>query len=307
MARRIDSGWRDEAVSRWHGERNYAFPLPGAPFPMVEYDRGRPLAVLSYQRRGERLPTGPDVVASYDALGGLYGADSRALPFITVQYDPRNWAYRLLAHNKAGRNFLVSDTWVPLTEAQFLTVLYALRGRPTPDLEPYGVRVHTSGWIPTEPSPDLVWDESWPHQIVSHRRRCFEPVGQVRATWRNPCVDIDFAVVDDDSKLALIVDYKAPGAKVNLATTNMAALSGLRIEYGGTLMDVPTMVVRYEPADVGWDFQVHCLNVAASRNLSYVLGAMDAMDQLAQVVAGEEWVRLNERQWAGVLGAARSL
>lgn len=307
MARRIDSGWRDGTLAAKHAGWGHAFPVAGMAFPMVEYDQGVPLAVISYIRRGEELPTGGWVSAAYSAFSNMYRETGEQLPFFTVQYDPRNWAYRIFGHNVPARDFLGTGGWHKMTEVEFVANLYRLRGRIAPDLSPYGVVTAHDPWIETEPSPDFHLPEVWPHQLMSTRRRCFEPVGQTRLTWRNPCVDIDLALVDASNRVSLVVDYKAPNAKVNVASTNMQTLSGLRTRQRG--MTVPAMVAQYLPDESGWTFRVHCLNKNARLHLAYVLGLEKegSLSALAHTIAGGEWVSLTEVQWRNVLNCARDL
>ena len=306
MARRLDTGWRDGLLNVRHAYWGHEAPATGMKFPMVEYDRGEPLAVMSYQRRGE-LPSGRDAVAAHTAFGRLHRVTGEQLPFFTVQYDVRNWSYRLFAHNDSARQFLGSG-WTKMSEQQFVRNLYRLRGRHAPDLAAYGVSFSDEPWPEEEPSANRVVIEDWPHQLMSTRRRCFEPVGQTRMTWRNPCLDVDLAVVDRYDRVALVVDYKAPGAKVNLSSTNLKALSGLLTSRGARAdMAVPAMLVCYEQIKPEWTVKVHCLNQSARMHLSYVLGADGTPEQLAEAVAGIDWVDLSEGQWRSVLDAARDL
>lgn len=309
MARRLDTGWRDGLLTRRHELWGYAAPANGMTLPMVEYDRGEPLAVINYIRYGTELPSGREVARDYLAMGQLHRETGEQLPFFTAQYHPTTWAFRLIPHNTSAREFLDSGEWVEMTERQFVNNLYRLRGRYMPDLEPYGVTLSNIGWKNSAPVARV--SETWPNQDVSMRRRNYEPALQVRAGWRNPCVDIDLAVTGADNRIALVVDYKAPGARINVTNTNVKALASLyatdsRFRHR---QSVAAYVVAYEPSEVLWTFQVHCVNKAASQHLAFVLGGGDSddMDRLAETVAGVEWVTLSEAQWCSVLDAARSL
>lgn len=316
MARRLDTGWRDGSLTARHNHWGYDAPAPGMSFVMVEYDRGEPLALINYIRRGEALPGGTEVISAYRAFGRTHRLTGEQLPLFTVRYDPRNWAYQMFGHNDSARAFLDIGSrppreggWVSLTELNFTDYLYRLRGRYAPQLGSFGVDFSDSAWIASEPSPDFAPSERWPHQAMSARRRNFEPVTQTRAVWRNPCLDIDFAVVDQDDRLSLVVDYKSPGAKINPATANLKALSGLYVRDGHGLSEVPAMLVSYQPDPDGWTFRVHCLNKYARLHLAFVLGAeMDSdLSALAHTIAGTEWVDLTESQWRSVLDCARDL
>ena len=245
---------------------------------------------------------------AYLAFGRLARWDGCQLPFFTVQYDVRNWSYRVFSHNDVARQFL-DQGWTKMTEQQFVANLYRLRGRHAPDLAAYGVDFSSAEWREDEPDPSATVTEDWPHQLMSTRRRNFEPVGQTRMTWRNPCLDMDLAVVDRDDRVSLVVDYKAPGAKVNMTSTNMQALAGLHTNRLSVseAQPVPAMLVCYAPTKPEWEIRVHCLNATARMHLSYVLGGNGTTEQLADTIAGATWTDLSEAQWRSVLDAARDL
>lgn len=320
MARRTDTNWRDGHLALRAHTWGFHLPAPGLVLPMVEYDRGQPQAVISYMRRGTPLPIGKDIAATYRALGSLYRKTGETLPFFTAQYDPRNWAFRMFGHNDAARNFLDSRDWVEMNEQQFVANLFRLRSRYAVDLAPYGVVHMRDPWIPTEPSPDAyervaglrgepTGPEPFPQADISKRRREYEPVEQVRASWRNPCVDLDQVVVDRDDQLAAVVDYKAPGARINIGSTNLSALSSLYPKsHHYDVMPVPAYVAQYTPHPHMWRIRVHCANLSARLHLSYVLGSMNSnVDTMAETIAGHEWVDLSEAEWKAVLYAAAEL
>lgn len=302
--RRVDSGWRDPLIQVRHRYYGYEAPAAGMKLPMIEYDHGEPLAVISYLERSTVPPYGGDVMRAHLALGRLHRATGEQLPFFTAQYDHRNWAFRLFGHNEAARAFLDRTGWVSMTEAGFVNSLYRLRGRYVPNLSSFGVEFNETEWIGTHQAPDYGPTETWTGQAMSRRRRNYEPVAQTRASWRNPCLDIDFAVVDRDQNVAMVVDYKSPSAKVNLASTNMKALSGL---FGGSHagFNVPAFVACYRPTKPAWTYSVHPLNASARSFLAYALGTQGGPPTpLAQAVASD-WVDLSERQWKSVLDCAR--
>lgn len=304
--RKHDTGWRDSMLTVRHAHYGYEAPAPGMKLPMIEYDKGEPLALISYLSRAMTLPTGDDVTRAYHAMSQLHRPTGEQLPFMTAQYDPRTWWFRVFGHNKAAHDFLGTRDWVTMSERQFVANLYRLRGRYVPDLSSFGVNFSEAPWIETGPSGD--WPrEAWPCALMSQRRREYEPVQQVRMSWRNPCVDIDFAVVDKNDNVALVVDYKAPGARAALGTFNMKALSQLHTNYGGGQWNVPAMVVKYQPDRSSWSFAVHCTNASARSLLTYVLAPKDDDETTAKVIAGADWVELTEAQWTSVLNCARDL
>lgn len=309
MARRIDTGWRDGLLAVRHESWGHPMPASGMTLPMVEYDHGVPVALMNYIRRGTDLPMGQKVADSFAALGHLYDASGKELPLFTVRYDPRNWAVKVFPHNPAAWTFMDGTGWRAMTEYQFAGMLYTLRERWMPDLSPFGVDFNDYPWIGTELSPERV-REAFPNADMSKRRREYEPVAQTRASWRNPCVDLDAIVVDRDRRLSLVVDYKGPLSRINLRSTNVTALASLysKSAHHTGRMAVPAYVTHYAPAASGWTFRVHCANQAARLHLSYVLGSTSTdVDALAASIAGAEWVDLSEREWTSVLDAAQQL
>lgn len=304
--RRRDTGWRDAELTRWHERHGLVAPAPGIHLPMVEYDRGVPVALVNYLRRDWKLPQGPDVVAAYSAFSYLSREDGTSLPFLTVRYDPRNWSYSAVAHNTAGEVFLGSTGWVHMTEHTLAAHLYRLRGRRMPDLTPYGVTFASAPWLmDVGPFSDDDMDpEAWPGASMSQRRRDFEPVEQTRMSWRNPCVDIDFAAIARDGRLSLVVDYKAPGAHLGLRSTNLKALSALHV---GGIGPVPAFLVAYSLGGEGDVplFRVHPVNATSRNFLAYALGTTsDSTGALAATVAGADWIALTGGGWRGVIECA---
>lgn len=312
--RRFDTGWRDGIIPVRHRFYGFEAPAAGMKLPMIEYDRGEPLAVINYLNRADGLPRGEDVNAAYGAFGRLSDITGVQLPFMTAVYDPRTWAFQVYPHNSAAYSFLdvtpePGKAVMYMTERQFVANLYRLRGRHVPDLEPFGVTFADEPWPDIKPGAtrDI---EQWPGQLMSQRRRNYEPAAQVRMGWRNPTLDIDFAVIDRNNRVALVVDYKAPGARIGLGSTNCKALASLYTPCIGGHLEVPAYVVQYAPVKPAWTFRVHCLNKSARSHLAYVLGGISRntdrdIAALAVTIAGAEWVDLDEKQWWVVLEAAR--
>lgn len=311
--RRSDSGWRDTLLTTRHRLYGYDCPASGMYLPMIEYDRGVPVGVVNYIRRGDGLPLGPDAVAAHQAMSNLHEYDGTQLPFITCVYDPRNWAMRLFPHNDAARGLLGFNTWRPVVESDFVAALYRMRDRKLPDLSSVGVTWSEAQWLDdSHGAPEPV--DSWPGQDMSVRRRCYEPAVSIPFRQRIPCTDMDLAVpATTTGGLALVVDYKAPGAKVTVGNTNMKALSGLvsrwnqpqngRVGAVAGHRKVAAMVVKYAPVKPAWAFEVHCLNDSAERLLTSVMLDTNAV---AWDWTPGDWTYVDESRWQQVLDYARS-
>ena len=310
MARRTDTGWRDSLLAQRHLNYGFQAPAPGMVLPMIEYDKGRAVGVVSYLPLSMPKPSGPDVASAYRAFGAL--SDSAAmdqLPFLTARYDRSDWSFEVYPHNESARVLVGRSGWLRVSEFGFAELLYEMRGRGLPDLSPYGVTWNTT----LSGCGHDVFDgleEKWPGQAVSIRRRNWEPEVSVPFRLRVPCLDIDFAVVDRDDRLALLVDYKAAGGRlpVNLQHPNLKALASITTGRSGSPFNVPAYVAEYTPGRSLWSFRVHCLNASARLHLAYVLGATDARTEaLAETVTGATWVDLSEHEWVNVLRASRDL
>lgn len=309
MARKNDTGWRDSRLHLVHNMYGLKIPVAGMSFAMVEYDRGEPLAIINYIRRDTVLPGGHDVGKAYTALSSLYRADGPSMPFLTAQYDSRNWAFRLIGHNDAARDLIGVDGWLPVTEEHFVRLMYRLRGRHLPaNLMHYGVDLSTAPWmsdVVLRPYPVTDWEG----QDISVRRRAYEPQPQghqgspqrVTFNMRNPCADIDLAVIGQRSgRVRLLVDYKLQDTYVDPNHKTHRAMGGI---CGASGSPVPSMIIRYDPSGDAWSFSALCLNTAAERMLSDVMVATRATPYHW---TPNDWTYLDEPRWLALLQEAAS-
>lgn len=296
-ARKFDSGWRDSRLPLIHADWGFDLPVSGMSLPMVEYDRGYAVAVINYSRRDQDLPIGRGAAAAYGAFGNLRTPTGGTMPFLTCVYDPRNWAMQLFGHNDEARDLLGTRGWLPVTEMHFGRLLYRLRGRVMPPLERHGVTFSTAPWTGDDAPPatrnGVLQPMDWPGQDMSARRRTYEPEGVgVKYSARNPCTDVDFAVIGDRSgQVELFVDYKVGGAYINPGHKTHRAMSGIRNGNGDV---VPSFIAEYDSAGDGWEFQVRCLNDEAASLLTAVTGFSAGTISF-----------LGETEWRHVLEVAR--
>lgn len=305
MTRKPDSGWRDESLNKWHAANGFPCPAAGMALPMIEYDRGQAVGLVNYIRRGDPLPSGSQVAATYRAFGHAYpGKGNEPLPFLTAVYDSRNWAMRVYSHNEAAMSLAgTGNIWSCMPESEFADLLYRMRGRHTPDMFGYGVEWSTAPWLTLEPFGQR---ESLPFPCadMSARRREYEPNVSAPMRVKLPCLDVDLAVVDQGDSLSLVVDYKRMGAFCDVDGTNATALASLT---GPRRQGIPAFMTRYFGQPGSYGFEAYPLNRAAASLLAYSLGSLDDVDAMARAVAGDLWVRLTEPQWLEVLKAARDL
>lgn len=306
MARKTDSGWRDGVLAKWHADNGFDCPAAGMTLPMIEYDRGQSVGLVNYIPRGNEMPSGEAVAATYRAFGNLHNdIGGRGLPFLTAVYDPRSWAMKLFPHNPAAVALTGSESgWQTVTEAHFARILFMMRGRSLPDMFGYGVEWSNAPWSPVE-RVSARGNLPFACADMSARRRQYEPAVSAPMRTKVPCLDIDVAIVDRDDRLALVVDYKRHNAACDVDGTNATALASLAHPTGAP---VPALMTRYHTDGDGWWFETYPLNRSASRHLAYVIGAIGApVEMLTDVVVGGRWIRLTESHWRDVLRVARDL
>lgn len=305
--RKTDSGWRDAGLASWHESRGIGCPAPGITFAMVEYDRGQPVGIVNYVRRGETLPRGEDVARTYAGFGELSGPNG-PLPFLTAVYDPYNWAMTLYAHNSVARAVADMDGKVTrVSEYEFAAILYRMRGRYIADELDPSVTLCGNPWNRFQ--GPVRGEEAWPGQFMSIRRREYEPEHQARWSSLLPCVDIDLAVVDERGRLALVADYKSTSATARRNTSSSALGSLYAGGDAGYSERVPAFLVRGGTAMWHRGVHVHPLNLSAVQHLSFALGHLDADPTLlSEVITQGEgpdvWHQLTGVQWEGVLALA---
>lgn len=125
------TGWRDEELSRRHRLWGYNVPCVDLDFPLVEYNRGRTVALIEYKRftaqsLNFKHPT-------FDALRHLANNAGGEIPLFVAVYWPDVWAFELHALNDSAERALGGDSVRRVTEQQFVAGLYMIRGQPVPD------------------------------------------------------------------------------------------------------------------------------------------------------------------------------
>lgn len=122
------TGWRDQQISERH--RLYGWDCPGVDldFLMLEFDTGKPSALVEYKAVGAAFPNLKH--PSYCALRSL--ADSSNIPLLVVFYDSSRWLYRVTPANRRALNFAAWPYTRWLSEREYVSLLYRIRGRAVP-------------------------------------------------------------------------------------------------------------------------------------------------------------------------------
>jgi len=119
---RVDrTEWRDREISLRHRQWGADCPAVDLDLLLVEYNVGRPVALIEYKHFKAREPimTHP----TYRALSEL--ATTSCLPFLVAFYWPNNWAFRIYPVNEyAKRHYEDCEN---MTEHEYVARLYKLR------------------------------------------------------------------------------------------------------------------------------------------------------------------------------------
>lgn len=120
------TNWRDAAISARHRLYGFDCPATDIDFLLVEYNAGRPAALVEYKAVGAWL--GNIHRNTLSALRLL--ADAANIPFLLVMYDARSWCFTVYPHNRAALAFVQTPT--TYSERDYVRLLYRMRGIDAP-------------------------------------------------------------------------------------------------------------------------------------------------------------------------------
>jgi hypothetical protein len=117
----------DETVSHRH-RHHYGYNCPAVDVDhlLIEYDHGRPVALIEHKRKS--APLVPSDHPSMQAIRAI--ADAYGIPFLYARYNER-FTYRVTPMNDHAREY-VPET-ATLSEQDYVSMLYRLRGRKLPE------------------------------------------------------------------------------------------------------------------------------------------------------------------------------
>jgi hypothetical protein len=117
-------GFRDERISRRHREYGWNCPAVDLDFCLVEYNFGKPVALVEYKHHNASTPVLKH--PTYRALRDLADKYSDgALPFFIAFYWPDIWAYKILPVNHAAMQHFTD--FEVITEREYVKRLYRMR------------------------------------------------------------------------------------------------------------------------------------------------------------------------------------
>lgn len=119
------TGWRDQELSERHRQWGFNCPAADLDFLVVEYSLGLPVAIVEYKKIYASMP---DIRhPTYRAIQALANASN--IPFSIVFYDPLIWAFRVFPTNAKSVDFYKTDTFIELSEREYVESLYRIRGQ----------------------------------------------------------------------------------------------------------------------------------------------------------------------------------
>ena len=124
--RKERTGWRDQRLSERHRRWGWDCPMVDIDFLALEYDEGKAAAIVEYKHEN----AAPQYASqpSYRAIIDL--GDRAGVPVFAVRYaDDFSW-WRVIPLSCGAKKILASVQ--SMTEEQWVTFLYRLRGRDVP-------------------------------------------------------------------------------------------------------------------------------------------------------------------------------
>lgn len=115
------SGWRDLSLSDRHRKWGYDCPAVDIDFLMVEFNQGRPAALVEYKHQRAMIPNLNS--PTYRALQVM--ADAANVPMLLVFYNNGPWWFRVTPVNDIARKSYSPNQI--MSEREYVVSLYKLR------------------------------------------------------------------------------------------------------------------------------------------------------------------------------------
>jgi len=120
------TNWRCADISERHRRWGFNCPAVDLDFVMVEYNHGKPVALIEYKERHAKEPV--LLHPTYRALTALADGYSPApLPFIVAFYCAEDWWFRIIPVNVRAQEYFGHVAHTPISEQRFVRGLYLLR------------------------------------------------------------------------------------------------------------------------------------------------------------------------------------
>jgi hypothetical protein len=121
------SGWRDLALSKRHRKWGWDCPAVDLDFLFLEYDRGQPVAIVEYKHERSQMQH-----ASHPTYQAMINLGTRAgIPVFASRYKADFSEWTIVPLNDMAKLKLPARK--VMTEREWVTFLYELRGYTPPD------------------------------------------------------------------------------------------------------------------------------------------------------------------------------
>jgi len=120
------TGWRDYGLSERHRRWGWDCPAVDLDFLMLEYDRGKAVAIVEYKHE-----LAPQQYASHPSYQAIIDLGNRAgLPVFACRYSSDYSWFRVVPLNKIAKEWLLEVK--KMSESEWVAFLYKLRGYDLP-------------------------------------------------------------------------------------------------------------------------------------------------------------------------------
>lgn len=121
------TNWRDAAISQRHRMYGWDAPALDIDFLMLEYDSGKPAALVEYKAQGAQA-----VKASHPSMQAIRTlANAAHIPFLVVFYSQvKNWCFHATPMNPFAQRYVPQPAY--FSEREYVLLLYRLRNRACP-------------------------------------------------------------------------------------------------------------------------------------------------------------------------------
>lgn len=122
------TGWRCEKISQRHRHWGYNCPCVDLDFVVVEYNHGKPVAVIEYKDKhaGEPNIDHPTYKALIALADGYKGGP---LPCAIVFYCSETWWFKVIPLNEKAKSYFGHVANQKIPEQRFVRGLYLLRNK----------------------------------------------------------------------------------------------------------------------------------------------------------------------------------
>lgn len=237
QVRQERTNWRDSTLNDVHYLENLHLPLKDLGFLVLEYDHGKPIALINYEKYEK--PISSDYTKSIKVIQNLGNSLTPKIPVFDVRYSYVKDLdiidkFKITPINDIAKTKIAHiEDYVILTEEDFIYFLYSLRNSFEKGMF-IAAKLKEKNWKLDFKEKETQWE----HEIISHRHREYG--------WDVPVVDIDFIYSKDGIPISL-VEYKEDKSYFDLdKNINHPTIQALSLLADKSSYKLPFFLVRYK-------------------------------------------------------------